>query len=329
MVALLLTLALGRTRLVIFQGEILGMPYHIQYLDRWGHNYQAEIETLLTELVHALDPSLPGAEIAQFNAHGCTDFDFTSPFLYAVLAKSKAVYQQTQGAYDPTVLPLVQAWATYTTSEAIPMHRLRALVSLDYVVANAQRGKKLKEGVQLDFRGILKGHAIDVVADFLKGRGIAHFQVTLASETIAQGQPSKRQCWQQAIHPQVAALAAMAWEVKLDLANQAVAISDASQQAGAYSQRPIIDPTTGQPAQNNLLAAVVIAPDGSTADAYATAMMARGLDFAQTLLEQQTALAAFLIYRGEDGALAFYASPNLTMQQTAETITLQPALEPS
>ncbi|MEL6153152.1 MAG: FAD:protein FMN transferase, partial [Bacteroidota bacterium] len=228
LVALLLTLTLGRTRLVIFQGEILGMPYHIQYLDRWGHNYQAEIETLLTELVYALDPSLPDAEIAQFNAHGCTDFDFTSPFLYAVLAKSKTVHQQTQGAYDPTVLPLVQAWAAYTTSEAIPMHRLRALVSLDYVVANAQRGKKLKEGVQLDFRGMLKGHAIDVVANFLKGRGVAHFQVTLDSETIAQGQPSKRQCWQQAIHPQVAALAAMAWEVKLDLANQAVAISDAS-----------------------------------------------------------------------------------------------------
>ena len=326
---LLLLFTLGKPRLVTLQGNTLGVPYRIQYLDRWGRNHQEAIETLLFKLAQALDPTLPDTELARFNAHDCTDFDFSSPFLYTVLAKSKEIYQQTQGAFDPTVQPLVQAWAENKDHTPVPASRLQEYVSLDYIVANAQRGKKLKEGVQLDFRGILKGHAADVVTEFLKGHGIQHLQVTLDSEAIAHGQPGKHRYWQRAIQPQVAILADIEQEINLNLVNQAVAITDSSKQDKESPHNPIIDPTTGCPAQNTLLAAVVIAPDGSTADAYATAMMARGLAFAQTLLDQQKQLDAFLIYKGKDGTPTFYTSPNLHMEQAEHTITLRPAQAPS
>ncbi|HAN49526.1 MAG TPA: hypothetical protein DCQ08_00540, partial [Amoebophilaceae bacterium] len=91
----------------------------------------------------------------------------------------------------------------------------------------------------------------------------------------------------------------------------------------------IIDPSTGYPAQHTLLAAVVVSKDCGTADAYATAMMVRGLAFAQELLAQQEDLAAFLIYENDHGSPDFYASPSLHMRKNSHTITLQPVQESS
>ena len=67
----------------------------------------------------------------------------------------------------------------------------------------------------------------------------------------------------------------------------------------------------------------VVAQDCMAADAYATAMMVRGLVYAQELLAKETALAAFLVYEDEDGVPAFYASPGLHMQQNGRSITLR------
>ena len=321
---IVLKLTLGKPNLVTLQGEVMGTPYYIQYLDRWGRNYQEEIESLLERLYHDLSTVLPDSELARFNAHNCSDFYFESPFFYPLITKSKEIYRNTEGAFDPTILPLVNAWkdnaADTAELDGLLVHTVRAHVSLDYIVANTQRVKKLKEEVKLDFGGILKGYAVDKIVDLLHACRVECMWILLGSEAMARGKPNKRKAWRMAIHPHVPFL--VDTEIMLKLENKAVAISSKRGEE-LHNQHPIIDPTTGYPAQNTLLAAVVVGEDCKTVDAYATAMRVRGLDFAQTLLAQQEDLAAFLIYENDQGKPAFYASPSLHMQHNKHNIILQ------
>jgi len=329
---IVLNLILGRPSMVTLQGETMRTPYRIQYLDTWGRNYQEEIDALLVHLHHALSTSLPDSELSRFNEHDCSAFYFESPFFYPVFAKSKEVYRNTAGAFDPTVLPLVNAWegspGDINYSDSLQVNTLCECVSLDYIVANAQRIKKLKEGVKLDFSSILKGYAVDHIAELLRTHGIEYMCIVLGSKAMAHGKPSKNRAWHMAIHPYVASLVDDELQITIELVNKAVAI------AGKKGKNPshpscIIDPSTGYPAQHTLLAAVVVSKDCGTADAYATAMMVRGLAFAQELLAQQEDLAAFLIYENDHGSPDFYASPSLHMRKNSHTITLQPVQESS
>src|SRR3569623_1448555 len=160
-----------RPRVVILQGEIMHTPYRIQYLDRWGRNYQQEIDALLVQLHQSLSTSLPDSELSRFNEHDCSEFYFESSYFYPVLAKSKEIYRNTAGAFDPTILPLGNAWKKKSITadpEELSDSSHCEYVGLDYIVANAKRNKKLKEGIKLDFRGILNGYAVDQLAALLR-----------------------------------------------------------------------------------------------------------------------------------------------------------------
>ena len=189
-------------------------------------------------------------------------------------------------------------------------------------LVGTQRIKKLKDGVKLDFRGILGGYAVDKIADLLHAHGIGCMRISLGSEAMDRGTSKKCKAWHIAIHPHVASSLDIDTEVMLTLENKAVAISSKHGEKSS-NRNSIIDPTTGYPAQDTVLAAVVVGEDCSTVDAYATAMRVRGLAFAQALLAQQENLAAFLIYEDDRGMPAFYASPSLHMQQNEHGIILK------
>ncbi len=131
-----------------------------------------------------------------------------------------------------------------------------------------------------------------------------------------------------AIHPHVASLVGADLQMIIELVDQAVAISSKKRQP-LLNKPCIIDPVTGHPAQHTLLAAAVVSKDCSTADACATAMMVRGLAFAQELLAQEKGLSAFLIYEDDHGMPAFYTSSSLHMRQKDHAITLQHSQKPS
>jgi FAD:protein FMN transferase len=324
-----LRFALGRPVMVTLQGETMCMPYRIQYLEQWGKNYQQEIDTLLVRLHQSLSTSLPDSELSRFNEHDCSEFYFESPFFYPIFAKSREVYRNTAGAFDPTVSLLINTRescpAHATDSDSLPSNALCERVGLDCVVANAQRIKKLKEDVKLDFGGILKGYAVDKIADLLRAHGIEHMYIAIGNEAIAYGKPSRHNEWHMDIHTNLAFLADTELQITMELVDRAMSISSSSKQGKPpLTQDHIIDPSTGYPARHTLLAAAVVGKDCSTADAYATALMVRGVAFAQELLAQQKELVAFLIYEDDHGALAFYSSSGLHVQQKDHTIILRP-----
>lgn len=323
LVLIMLAFLLGNMKLVTLEGEAMGVSYKIQYLDRWGRNYQKAVEVLLGEIDRALSTAVPDSELSRFNAHDCTEFYLKSPFFYPVFAKSKEVYRNTAGAFDPTILPLVNAREDNPNQAAdlnqAQVDKLHEYISLDYVVANEQRIKRLKEGAQLDFGGILKGYAVDQVVELLRAKGIDRVWMVLGNDLVVRGKRRKRKHWAIPIHPYMPTWGDSEQTIKVKVINKAVAIS--SRQTAAHPER-IVDPAPGTSKQHRLLAAVVIAPDCISADAYATAMMVRGLTDARELVEKQEELAAFLVYEDNNEVPAFYTSPGLLMQQNKHGIIL-------
>mmetsp|Transcript_6353 Transcript_6353/g.14378 ORF Transcript_6353/g.14378 Transcript_6353/m.14378 type:complete len:384 (-) Transcript_6353:434-1585(-) len=324
---IVIKLVLDRSTTVTLQGEIMNMSYQVRYLNRWGRNYQQDIDDLVVRLHQVLSLDLPDSELSQFNTYDCSDFCFESPLFYPVFAKSKEIYRKTDGAFDPTILPLVQAWEnrldyTHAEPDSSPANALCAYVNLDYIVAHERRIKKLKEGVKLDFGGILKGYVVDQIAALLHSRGVEHMCVTLQGKILTNGRPNRRSVWQVDIHPYLAPFVETELQIIMELGNQALAVV---RKKSNLAQQPTlrVDPATGHPTQHKLLAAAVVSQDCSTSHAYATAMMVRGVEFAQELMAQQEDLIAFLVYEDDHGMPTFYASPDLHMQRKGSTITLQ------
>ena len=310
------------SQLLTLQGYAMGKDYKIYYQAGQGANYQEEVDSLLAAVEQVLAMDQPDSELSQFNAYDCQAFHFKTPHLYPVLAKSKEVYNHTAGAFDPTVAPLVNAWKGRPNQafqpSNIPINALHGYVSLDYIVVNEKRVKRLKEGVKLDLNGLAPGYGADVVASFLKQKGINDLLVTLGDEVVAYGKLAQGKPWQVSVAIPTEAQAAQPLQITTKLTNQATSTTRRYRHAQLEPEHGlIINPQTGCPAQNDLLSVTVFAHDGITADAYATAMMAQGLSFAQELVERLPSIEAFLVYQDEQGKVAFYASQGLKVIQSA------------
>lgn len=299
---------------IAITGTTMGTTYSIKYLNDTGLNLKGSIDSLLEMYNQSLSTYIPNSEISQFNNNTLIKFEL--PYFYPVLEASKAVFKKTGGAFDPTVMPLVNAWGFGPEDQAIPdsnrVDSLRALVSFDSLFYDSVSICKLKEGVQLDFSAIAKGNAVDVVADFLKEKGLKDVFVEIGGEIAAYGNNDKGKSWAIYIEKPIADTLQAMVTVRLD--NKAIATS------GNYRKFYIkdgkryahtISPFTGYPVEHSLLSASVFADNCTTADAYATAFMVMGLEKARKILSENPEIEAYLIYSDEKGALKSYVTPGI------------------
>ena len=308
LVSIVLILKLNREGLKIVEihGSTMGSYYNINYLEEKGRNYQQEIDSLLALFNQSLSTYIQDSEITRFNKGDSNEFYFESPFFYPVISKSKEVYRNTGGVFNPTVALLVDAWG-FGPSEASQLDSTKVdsllqYVNLDYIVTDKRRIKRLKEGVQLDFGAIAKGYGVDIVADFLKAHAIENLLVEIGGEVVAYGKNENKEPWRIGINTPQENTSDRKIEAIVRLENRAIATSGNYENFYYKDGKKyvhIIDPATGYPTNSDLRAASVIANDCMTADAYATAMMVGGVSFAKKLVEEQDEIEAFLLYEKE------------------------------
>lgn len=305
---------------IALQGSTMGTSYSVKYLDAQGRNLKPGIDSLLQVFNNSLSTYIPDSEISRFNQDALLKYE--SPYFYPVLEKSKEVYQKTGGAFDPTVGPLVSAWGFGPQGRQTPsaslVDSLRRLVSYDSIFFDSVAVCKLKKGVQLDFSAIAKGYGVDVVADYIRSRGIEHLFVEIGGEVVAQGLNDRGMAWQVGVNVPSEDLEEQSRpQAIVSLKDRALATSGNyrnfyEREGVKYSHT--ISPVTGQPVRHSLLSASVFAPDCMTADAYATAFMVMGMEKARQLLERDKGLQAFFIYSDADGKLQTWATPGIADQ---------------
>lgn len=295
------------TQQMAISGQTMGTIYSIKYLDEEGRNFKSGVDSLLEVFNQSLNHYLPESEITRFNREDSLYFEL--PYFYPVLAISREVVEATNGAFDPTVAPLVNAWGFGPEGGELPdsvaVDSLLTLVGFDKIEFNETFVTKTQPSVQLNFSAIAKGYGVDMVAEYLLDQGIEDMMVEIGGEIVCRGVNTKGEVWRIGIDDPVSR-GNMTAAIAID--DRAIATS------GDYRNYYIrdgkkyshtINPKTGYPVDHSVLSVSVIAEDCMTADAYATAFMVLGLDKTIEVLEAKTQLDAYIIF-DDNGEIKTY-----------------------
>jgi FAD:protein FMN transferase len=296
------------------EGTTMGTTYHITYFDKKGRNFKNSIDSLLVVVNKSINNYDPTSEVSRFNANS-TGFKFDLPYLYAPLKKAQEVFYASNGAFDPTVMPLVNAWGfgpgkQMKHPDRAKIDSILSFVGYDKVRLTKDSVAKKDHRVQLDFGGIGQGYGADVISDWLRSKGITNLLVELGGEGMAIGQNLKKNApWQIGILDPNSTYDNQFFKAYVSLTNKSFTTS-----GNYFNYREIdgkkyshtIDPETGFPAQHAILSASVFATDCVTADVWATAFMVMGHEKAIALLKQHGELDALLIYSSPDGKMQTY-----------------------
>ncbi|TVP52311.1 MAG: FAD:protein FMN transferase [Mongoliibacter sp.] len=300
---------------VTFSGNTMGTSYRVVYLDGKERDFKKQVDSLLVVFNQSLSTYIEDSEISRFNREDTLAFEL--PFFQKVLKSSKEIYQKTNGAFDPTVGPMVNLWGfgpggpqlkdSVNINQMLPLVNFKAVEFDDEIVYK-------KEGMYLDFSAIAKGFGVDVVAEFLENKGIENMLIEIGGELVARGLNDKGELWKVGINkPEELGRADQLVSI-IALENKSLATSGNYRnyyEAGDMKISHTIDPSTGRPVTHGLLSATVIADDCMTADAYATAMMVMGTEKAIALQQNLEGVEIFLIFNNENGEMDYYASEGI------------------
>lgn len=307
---------------VALKGKTFGVvEYNIKYLPEGGisksdEEIQAGADSILSRLNQSMSTYINDSEISEFNRDNLHKYE--SEFFYGVLAESKRVYERTNGAFDPTVGPLVDAWGfgpgKNREPEKVNADSLLQYVGYDSIFFDSVSVCKLKKGMRLDFSAIAKGYGVDLVADYLSGLGLENIFVEIGGELVCRGTNDRGEPWVIGIDNPTGEEKSRGLAGLVKLQDLAMATSGNYRQyyekeGKRYSHT--ISPVTGMPVTHSLLSASVFAPSCMTADAYATAFMVMGLDESRTLVEGEDDLEAYFIYSDSAGNLQTYATAGI------------------
>ena len=297
------------------KGPVFGTFYTINYQS--DKDYHEEIKAALQNVDDALSMFNEQSIISHINRG---DDGEANDMFMEVFNKAMEVSKETDGAFDITVAPLVNAWGFGFKNGEMPTRQqvdsIRQFIGWKKVTAEGKTIKKTDRRVMLDCSAIAKGYGVDVVARLLKDKGITNFMVEIGGEIITKGISPKRVPWKiGVIKPTEDSLQTSGeYQTILNVTDKAMATSGNYRNfyyKGGKRYAHTIDPKTGYPVQHNILSATVLAKDCATADAYATSFMVMGLEGAKVILERHPELMAYLIYNDQDNNLAVWYSPSM------------------
>ena len=287
------------------EGTIFGTLYHAKYL--YSKDLKAEIEAELQKVDASLSMFNPQSTISRINRN---ETDEADEMLSDVLELSFTINKATDGAFDPTVAPLVNAWGFGFKSGILPnstqVDSLLALVGLTGI--HLSEGKLTKDNPLsiLDFSAIAKGYGVDRAAQVLRDKGIKNFMVEIGGEVVTEGVNEKGEPWRIGINKPDDDSTSTNTELQdiISLSGKAIATSGNYRNFYIKEGKKIahtINPKTGYPAQQDILSSTVLAPTCAEADAFATAFMVLGMEGAKQILRSQPQLDAYFIYSDEQG----------------------------
>jgi thiamine biosynthesis lipoprotein len=319
--ALLFALAACAPRVPVqqVQGASMGTTWSARFVapDARRDEMHALISRELDAVVVQMSAWEPASALSRFNRSAAATWHALPAPLYEVFEHALALARETQGAYDPTVGPLVDLWGfgpEGAPRTAPPSHAeidaVRAAVGFSRIELDAAGLRALQPGgLRMDISSLGPGHALDRVAARLHAAGIDDFLIELGGEMIASGRKSGAVDWRIAVEPAIAdANGEPAYDLVLPLRDAAAGSSGDYRVGFEYAGRRYshtIDPRTGEPVTHALAGVTVIAPTAMAADAMAAALMVLGPD-AGLAFATQRGVAAVLTVRDGDGYLRRY-----------------------
>lgn len=298
------------------EGMVYGTVYSVTY--QYDRDLQKEIEAELKKVDNSLSMFNKESIISRVNAN--EDVELNNMFI-DVFTLAQSISNETGGAFDITVAPLVNAWGFGFKGKgpqptAAQVDSMKQYIGYQMLTLAGKKLKKEKPQIMLDCSAIAKGYGSDVVARYLKRLGISNYMVEIGGEVVTKGNSPRRVPWKIGVEKPVDDSLAVSnnYEVALNVTDMAMATSGNYRNfyyQGDKKFAHTIDPHTGRPVQHTLLSATVLAKDCATADGYATAFMVLGIDKAKAVLERHPELMAYFIYSDAQGNYCTWYSPTM------------------
>ncbi len=297
----------SKLQLNFTKGAAFGTTFSVQFLDDKEYDFSKSFDSLITEINQSMSTYVTDSDISRINQGDTTvvvDDHFKNVF-----NTSKAIYDKTEGAFDPTVGILVNAWDFGPEGEIMSLDSLKIdsllrSVGLNKVELRNNKIVKSTSNTFIDFNALAKGYAVDVFAEFLEDKGIKNYLVEIGGELRGKGgNVLKQKPWRIGVEdPNFDEK--QSYSKVISLENEAMATSGSyrkykvDEKGNRYAH--IIDTKTGYPHKSNLLSVSVLAKTCMEADAYATAFMSMGLEKSNQFLKTHPEFKVFFIYENQN-----------------------------
>ncbi len=305
----------------VFTGKAMGSAYHIKVVGVYFDNAESlgpAIDRRLEELNQCISTYRPESEISRFNRFSALDpFPISDDFV-RILETAWPLYDQTGGAWDPTVAPLVALWGFDAKDGAgrIPdqadIDRCREQIGFTELILQERRYlRKKRADLSLDLNSVGQGFGVDQVAEVIRKAGFHDFLVEIGGEVLASGSRADGTDWRVGVNKPVQGS-------PFDQIYKIVALHDqAMSTSGDYrnffikegkTYSHIIDPRNGRPVSNGVVSVSITAPSCTYADGLATAVMVLGTSEGLALINKLPGVEGMIIERDENGRLRDYYS---------------------
>jgi thiamine biosynthesis lipoprotein len=294
------------------RGETMGTTYSVQIVPPGdGPNtgrLSAQIDAVLEQVNARMSTYRPNSELSRFNATSSTDWFPVSAELAHVVRVARLVSEESAGAFDITVGPLVNLWGfgpgpareTPPTDAAIAEARARVGWQQLAVRDEPPALRKQRPDLYVDLSAIAKGYAVDRLAALIEGAGIQDYLVEVGGELRGRGRNGRGKPWQIAIERP---------EVDERTVFRIVTLQDSGMAtSGDYRNffevdgkrySHTIDPAAGRPVTHQLASVTVLDDSAMFADAWATALLVLGPERGIAVANQLELAALFIEHEGE------------------------------
>ena len=290
----------------------------------WHATYQSD-STLYDEIMHTLgrvDGSLsmfnPNSTLSLINANQSQE---TDSLLRIVFTQAQQISKATDGYFDITVAPLVNAWGfgfkNGTLPDSAQVDSMLQFVGWEKATLKDDLLIKDDERMVLDLSAIAKGFGVDQVASLFNQKGIRNYMIEIGGEIVVKGKNPKGEDWNIGVNKPIEDSTSTNHEIQSILALTDCAMATSGNYRNYYIDKSgrklahTINPHTGYPVQHSILSSTVIAPTCTMADAFATSFMAMGLEHAQKVLAEHPEIQVYFIYSDDEGNMQTWYSKGL------------------
>jgi FAD:protein FMN transferase len=299
-------------KLYKISGAAQGTYYAITYCSDNNENLQPAVDSLFREFDRSVSAYLPNSLLSRVNNNDTTAR--ADKIFETVFNKSMEVSASTEGAFDVTVGPLVNAWGFGFSKKAkVDQALVDSLLPLvGYHKVKLVNGRLIKSDprIKVDFDGLAQGYTSDWLGQYFESKGIHNYLIDVGGEVLGRGTKPDGQIWSVAIEmPSKNAGDERKIQAVLSLKDKAISTSGSYRKY--YEENGIryshtIDPANGYPVKHNLLSVSVLTNDCITADAYATAFMVMGLEKSKSFLVKHPEIEAYFISDDHKGGFAVF-----------------------
>lgn len=291
-------------------GNVFGTTYSIQFeAPKSDIDFQEQFDKLFYIINKSMSTYQENSIISKINRNEEVSIDSHFRKVFDV---SKEIYATTNGAFDPTIGVVVNAW-DFGSDDGIEdlndqtIDSLMLTVGFNKVKRDGDKIIKQHESTIIDFNAIAKGYGVDVIANFLDTQNVENYLVEIGGEIRTKG---------------INLSSGNPWKIGVENPNfdgtqsvmKAISLTDeAMATSGTYRKfkvdengnkyAHIINPKTGYSSKNNVLSVSVIAKECMIADAYATALMIMTVDELKNFVKEHSELKVFVIYENENKEL--------------------------